>query len=79
MPISSDYISVYFIVHFVACVTQINKNDSERIKLQESKKLTRVPQIGVKLDVSRVDCALENRERQIESTWCLSHGGLDSA
>ena len=43
----------------------------ERIK-RESKKLTRVPQTEVKFDVSRIDCVLENRERQIESTWCLS-------
>ena len=59
MPIYSDYISMYFMVHLKACAAQIR---------ERSNKLTRVPQSGVKLDVSRIDCVLENRERQIEST-----------
>ena len=74
MPIFSDYISMYFIVHLVACATQIRERSVKSIQREsnckntESKKLTRVPQSGEKLDVSRIDCVLENRERQIEST-----------
>ena len=63
MPIYSDYIGMYFIVHLKACAAQIR---------ERSNKLTRVPQSGVKLDVSRIDSVLENRERQIETTSCLS-------
>ena len=53
---------------------EVSKKYSKRIKLYESKKFTRVPQTEVKFNVSRIDCVLENRERQIESTWCLSLG-----
>ena len=53
---------------------EVSKKYSEKIKSEESKKLNRVPQSGVKLDVSRIDFVLENRERQMESTWCLYLG-----
>ena len=73
MPIYSDYISMYFIVHLKACAAQIR---------ERSNKLTRVPQSGVKLDVSRIDSVLENRERQIERDYFVpfaEYGGLHSA
>ena len=53
---------------------EVSKKYSEKIKSEESKKLNRVPQSGVKLDVSRIDFVLENRERQMP---LAGYGGLD--
>ena len=72
MPIFSDYISMYFIVHLVACAPQIRERSVKSIERENQ--IVRVEEINQsstewgKLDVSRIDCVLENRERKIEST-----------